>query len=179
MDLLQQTQQLYSKLKNIRQHYDNKVFVYFTNRTKNSQNVKFFQDLFYLKAYLFALQEQLNCLELNAKTDKSKAEFVGDLYELDFDNEQIESLLESRDPAALVAKYGAHRLPEFLRRSFDQNAEGLVRVIGEFVAKRKVHWKKNDNVQLLDELVYLKSKIIKHLCMIEKLSDKADKWLSS
>nr|ANS70997.1 protein kinase interacting protein [Lymantria dispar multiple nucleopolyhedrovirus] len=173
MDLSLQIQQLHVKVTKVREHYDEKVFVYLSGRTKNSRSAGLLQDLFYLKACLFALQEQLNTLESNCKTVKERVGFINDLFELDFSNEQIEALLKSKNVELLADKYHASALTEALRKPFDRNAEGLVRVLVEFVAKRKVYWK-NENERLLDELVYLKSKLIKHLCLIEKLSSSPD-----
>jgi hypothetical protein len=134
---------------------------------KIDENTK--NELIIMVADQFGIEEQLYSLRHN-QTDDRRKEFINNLKELDFSNYEIEEMLNADvDCNLLSKKYKTTTKPESIQTAFANNSKKFVKILKQFVDKRNVY-RKSENANLLQELVLLKSNLIKHLCTMEKLS---------
>lgn len=134
---------------------------------KIDENTK--NELIIMVADQFGIEEQLYSLRHN-QTDDRRKEFINNLKELDFSNYEVEEMLNADvDCDFLSKKYKATTKPESIQTAFANNSKKFVKILKQFVDKRNVY-RKSENANLLQELVLLKSNLIKHLCTMEKLS---------
>nr|UPO71150.1 orf139 [Trichoplusia ni single nucleopolyhedrovirus] len=142
----------------------------YRKKPKEDRNENAVDEMTTCAAYLYGVEEQLYSL-LSNMTQERRLDFINDLTELDFSNYEIEILLDSKSDDYLLKKFNVQKKSEHIQKIFKSNSNRFVRVLEQFVAKRQAYMKKpNDN--LLEELVMLKSIIIKHLCIMEKLTQK-------
>ncbi|ABY65839.1 PK interacting protein [Orgyia leucostigma nucleopolyhedrovirus] len=131
-------------------------------------------ELFVMSATLFGLDEQIIAIENNVCT-QDKINFVNNMDEFQLDNDVVETIFERQDHNLLMAKVGADRLGAStasapIEAMALRNAKRFTSVLTQFVNKRNVY-RKTNNTRLLDELLLLKSIMIKHFCVLEKLTD--------
>ncbi|QAT90312.1 protein kinase interacting protein [Spodoptera exempta nucleopolyhedrovirus] len=150
---------------NLRDQYENKVMSAL-KKGKIDEQTK--NELIIMVAEQFGIEEQLYSLRHNC-TDERRKDFINNLNEIDFSNFEIELLLDDANKDYLKTKYKtAETLPESLQKVFDRNNDKFVKILKQFCTKRNVY-RKNENSNLLEELVLLKCNLIKHLCVMEKL----------
>ncbi|QWO71659.1 protein kinase-interacting protein [Orgyia pseudotsugata single capsid nuclopolyhedrovirus] len=131
-------------------------------------------ELFVMSATLFGLDEQIVNIEDNVCI-KDKINFINNLEEFQLDKDVVEAIFERQDHNLLLSKVGADHLKQTtvgvsIEAVALRNAKRFANVLTQFVHKRNVY-RKSKNDRLLDELVLLKSNLIKHFCILEKLSD--------
>ncbi|ABF47449.1 PKIP [Clanis bilineata nucleopolyhedrovirus] len=174
--------QLRVKENNLRKQYENKVEAKLRKIFRNKINSKqapdtkqlmseeqLQNDLYHLSAQLFGYEEQLFSLQNNT-THEHQVDFVNNLSEFDFTNAEIEQIVEEKNDKFFMDKFDAARLNHHLQSIFRKNSQSFIKGLVEFVNKRNVYRKK-PNDRLLQELVLLKAKIIKHLCVMQKLAE--------
>lgn len=150
---------------NLRTQYENKVLSAL-KKGKIDDDTK--NELIIMVAEQFGLEEQLYSLRHN-NTDKRRKDFINNLDELDFKNDEIEIMLDSvNNGDFLASKCNIASKPPSIRKVFDKNNIKFVKVLKQFVDKRNVY-RKAENSKMLEELVMLKCNLIKHLCIMEKL----------
>lgn len=158
---------LIAKEKNLNDQYNDKVTAFLTDRRHND-NVVFRTNLAVVLANIYAIQEQIYSLQHCSDDDKLKIDFINDLSEFNMDNDQIERLLaEDGTKETFLQNYTIEN-NELLTREMDKHASKFVKMLKQFVDKRKVYRAK-PNTTLLNELALLKANIIKHFCTVEKL----------
>ncbi|AUV65289.1 PKIP-1 [Alphabaculovirus myunipunctae] len=164
-------EQLSAKESNLREHYQNRVVAAIL---KNKYDERLQLELSVMVAEQFGLEEQLYSLRHNIVSKKRQTDFVNSLAELDYSNYEIETLVQNADYEYLPQKYKIDALPPTLQTVFRKNNKKFVKILKEFVDKRNLHRKK-PNDKLLEELVLLKSNLIKHLCVMEKCANVTQK----
>ncbi|AJD80827.1 protein kinase interacting protein [Pseudoplusia includens SNPV IE] len=165
----QNIKRLFIKETNLKEKHESLDRAY-RKRPKEYRNENAVDEMAICAAYLYGVEEQLFSL-LSNMTQERRIDFINDLTELDFSNYEIELLLNSKSDDYLLQKYHIHKKSEHIQKIFKNNSIRFVKVLEQFVIKRQAYKKKpKDN--LLEELVVLKSIIIKHLCVMEKLTQK-------
>lgn len=151
------------KEENLRASYDAKVISTIKKRkfTEHTTN-----EFIVMVADRFGLEEQLYSL-CNNTTTKQRKNFINNLQELNYSNDEIEDLLAG-NKELLPQKYKIAELPEMIQKVFHKHNERFVKVLKEFIDKRNVY-RKTENDRLLEEIVMLKANVINHLCVMEKL----------
>lgn len=170
--MTERVMQLHAKECNLRKQYETKVMAYLKRKSGSGETLQ--NELKSLSAMIFGLEEQIFHLENYTYSDKSKVDFINDLSEIDFSNFELETLIgDDRDKALdmIIQKYkAADMLNSTLMTIFKKHANNLIKILDQFISKRNIYRKKASS-KMLDELVYLKSGVIKHLCIIERLAD--------
>jgi Pkip-1 protein len=154
------------KESNLWKSYTDKVFASIKNRKYTERS---HADFTIMVADQFGLEEHIYSL-CNNTDKKSQKYFVNNLEELNYSNDEIESLL-AMDKELLPKKYGIEQHPEPIQKAFYKHHERFLKVLKEFVDKRNVY-RKTDSEKMLEELVMLKAHVIQHLCVMEKLVNK-------
>lgn len=165
----EQIVKLRAKRDSLRDQHKNKMKLFFEGLTKNSRGPKIQMDLYVTAASLFGLEEQLYSLENNV-LQQDRVKFINNLSELGLDNELLEQLLKQpNDPEPLAATFKIESLSGAALNLFRLHTQKFVNVLVQFVAKRNAYRKKTcDN--LLIELTLLKSLLIKHYCIVQKVA---------
>jgi hypothetical protein len=156
---------LLTKEKNLNDQYNDKVNAFLTNRRHND-NVIFKTNLAIVLANIYAIQEQIYALQHCLEDKKLQIDFINDLSEFNMSNDQIEQLLVDDAKNTFVKNYKIDN--ELLSKEIDKHASKFIKMLIQFIDKRKVYRAK-PNTMLLDELTLLKANIIKQFCTIEKL----------
>ncbi|AAZ38199.1 PKIP-1 [Agrotis segetum nucleopolyhedrovirus A] len=157
---------LSAKEANLRAQYENKVMSAL-KKGKIDDAAK--NELVIMVAEQFGLEEQLYSLRHNS-TDKRRKDFINNLTELDFENDEIETMLDSAtNKDFLSIKSNIVSKPQQIQKVFEKNNKKFLKVLKQFIDKRNVY-RKTNNEKMLEELVMLKCNLIKHLCIMEKLS---------
>ncbi|AUF81644.1 pkip-1 [Malacosoma neustria nucleopolyhedrovirus] len=157
---------LLTKEKNLNHQYNDKVTAFLTNRRHND-NVIFKTNLAIVLANIYAIQEQIYALQHCSEDEKLQIDFINDLSELNMSNDQIEKLMLNDAKETFLQNYKIDN--ELLSNEIDKHAYKFIKMLTQFLDKRKVYRSK-PNAALLEELTLLKANIIKQFCTVEKLS---------
>ncbi|AIZ48591.1 pkip-1 [Agrotis segetum nucleopolyhedrovirus B] len=150
---------------NLRSQYENKVLAAL-KKGKIDDDIK--NDLIVMVAEQYGLEEQLYSLRHN-HTDRRRKDFINNLDELDFKNDEIEAMLLVENKDFLAKKCNIAAKPQLLQSVFEKNNKKFIKILQQFIHKRNVY-RKTESYKLLEELVLLKCNLIKHLCIMEKLT---------
>lgn len=153
---------------NLQKQYEDKVKAFFQGKKPKQNRSQLQNEYIQICSNLYGHREQLYSLESSIQNDKNKINYINSLSELQLKNEDIESLIETQDVNLLVEKFKATELNEFMFNVFQKNGNNLIKVLIQFVNKRNVY-RKNNNEHLLNELILLKSLIVKHISIMKKL----------
>ncbi|ACO53569.1 PKIP [Euproctis pseudoconspersa nucleopolyhedrovirus] len=139
---------------------------------RNCQNLV--NELYAMSAVLFGLNEQIFSVTNNFSRDE-RIEFINNLNEFGLDNEFVEKLCATRDNKLLLTHYKVADVDfddssRSIHNMLLSNCKKFTNVLCQFVDKRNAYRKKA-NDSLLAELVVLKSILVKHLCVIQKLAN--------
>ncbi|AAY84077.1 PKIP [Chrysodeixis chalcites nucleopolyhedrovirus] len=165
----QNIKKLFIKETNLKEKHESLDKAY-RKKPKEDRNESAIDEMTTCAAYLYGVEEQLFSLLSNVSQER-RMDFINDLTELDFSNYEIELLLNTRSDEYLLKKFHVHKKSENIQKIFKSNSIRFVKVLEQFVVKRRAYKKKPKDT-LLEELVILKSIIIKHLCIMEKLTQK-------
>lgn len=157
--------QIQTKENKVRDQYELKVMS-FLKQPVESRSPVLQNEIVHLSSLLRGYEEQLYALR-RSYDDKRQLNFINDIGEFDFSCEQIEQLMES--DKILLDRYRAIDLNETLRKYFDNNSQKFTKILKQFVQKRNAY-RKTPKSTLLQELVFLKSNLIWHLCVLETLT---------
>lgn len=133
-------------------------------KCRNSGN-----ELYAMSAYLFGMDEQLYYLD-TLVSEKDRIDFVNNLSELQLSNELVEKLYTTGNYKDLIAHFKIEKLTNDMMMSIMvKNAKRFTKVLAQFIDKRNAYRKKPKSV-LLDEVFNLKINLIKHYCIMQKIS---------
>jgi hypothetical protein len=155
---------LTQKESNLKTQYENKV-ISILKKGKIDEETR--NEMTVMMAEQFGIEEQL--YSLNHYGDKRRRkDFVNDLSEFEFTNDEIEEMLKSSDDDFLLKKYKISSQPQSIQKTFEKNNKKFIKILKQFIEKRNVY-RKCENDSLLEELVLLKCNLIKHLSIMSKL----------
>jgi hypothetical protein len=165
----EQIKQLYVKESNLRARYNQQADALMI-KPESKRTQKVLDEMAICTAYLYGAEEQLHNLLTN-RTESLQIEFINNLLELDFDNDEIERIADNmQSDQYLCEKYEEiNTKSKSVQTAFKNSSGKFAKILVQFIEKRKAYWKKS-NKKLLEELVLLKSNIIKHLCIMEELA---------
>ncbi|AGR56865.1 pkip [Hemileuca sp. nucleopolyhedrovirus] len=181
MELDNEFLNLYKKRDDYFREYQSKVETFFRLKADDkSKYVNLANQLYVMSAVLYGLDEQLYSVENNSSR-QDKIDFVNNLNELGMDNAFIEELYDSGDYLLLLAKLTQKddpSRPDHMQKVLLKNCKKFTQILSQFVDKRKVFRKRYSrddanesfNDPLLKEIFLLKTLLIKHLCILEKIS---------
>ncbi|QYC92740.1 Protein kinase interacting factor [Trabala vishnou gigantina nucleopolyhedrovirus] len=170
-----------------REQYQSKAVMYF-KKSGAALDHNYVREMYVMSATLFGLDEQVYSIENDATTKNDKLNFINNLNELGLDKETIETIYNTIDHVCIMSHYNVNAdswvlvnnkmtnndaSDESTKNVYTilvRNAKKFTNVLVQFVNKRNAYRKKENDI-LLDELVLLKSTLIKHLCIIQKLSE--------
>ncbi|BAC67349.1 protein kinase interacting protein [Adoxophyes honmai nucleopolyhedrovirus] len=180
---------LKTKENNLRDQYENKVKTYLkrfsaVNDIASKLSLKQLQhDLYQLDALLFGTEEQVYFLNnSNNVAKRDLIDNVNDLDHLALSKDEIMDMIENKSIDVFLKRIPSTcQLDEDYANILNKHAKGVMKVFTEFENKRKAFIKqqylqefnklgKNKNTdKLLEEVILLKSVIIKHLCIFERV----------
>lgn len=161
--------QLSVKETNLDKRYDSLVTACL-KRNKKDRTLKQNDELFVCAASRLGLQEELYHLRLYKSKPREIPNFINDLMEFDYSNNQLEKLIDDQSIDQLVNDYNMTTCSsELILKEFKNHATKFVKALPQFVAKRRAYYR-NPSDALSEELVCLKSTLIRHLCTLEELS---------
>nr|UWK31553.1 pkip-1 [Spodoptera exigua multiple nucleopolyhedrovirus] len=155
---------LTQKESNLKNQYENKVLC-ILKKGKIDEETR--NEMTIMIAEQFGIEEQL--YSLNHYSDKRRRkDFVNDLGEFEFTNDEIEEMLKTSEDDFLLKKYKVSARPRSIQKAFEYNNKKFIKILKQFIDKRNV-FRKCENDSLLEELVLLKCNLIKHLSIMSKL----------
>jgi polyhydroxyalkanoate synthesis regulator phasin len=160
-------EQLELKVKNLKRQYEDRV-IKFLKTPVDRRTVKTQIEINHLRATIYGLEEQVYVLDRTLDNEQRALNFINSVNDLGLDATEIDSLLDSQSDRLLLDKYFVHKLDDLTQRMFIANTSKFVRVLKQFVDKRQVYRKTPSSV-LLEELTLLKSNLVKHMCVLDKL----------
>ncbi|ABI35787.1 PK interacting protein [Ectropis obliqua nucleopolyhedrovirus] len=163
---------LHKKRNRYHDEYQQKVMA-FLKRNKNEIYNNFVVELYIMSAVLFGMDEQVYSLDNNL-SEANKIDFINNLNELGLQNDMVETMYKTQELDELLKQYSIDAITnEIIVKVLKRNAKNFVGVLLQFLNKRNAY-RKNANNSLLDEVVFLKALLIKHLCTMQKLSEYRD-----
>ncbi|AIU41350.1 pkip [Sucra jujuba nucleopolyhedrovirus] len=160
---------LHQKRDRYQNEYELKQDTFFRlGKMKSVNSLNCVQELYAMSANLFGLDEQLYYLD-NIKSKGDQVEFINNLSELQLSNDLVEDMYKRRDYNTILDHFGSDIKNEMMNRIMSKNAKRFVQVLAQFIDKRNAYRRKQKD-NLLVELVSLKTLLIKHYCIMQKIS---------
>ncbi|AHH82692.1 PKIP [Buzura suppressaria nucleopolyhedrovirus] len=163
--------ELRKKLDNYRIEYEAKQEKFFScGGIKSAKYFNCANELYAMSAHLFGMEEQLYYLD-KLVNEKDRIDFVNNLGELQLSNDTVEKLYKQGDYRCFVDHFKIDTLNNSMMMSIIvKNAKQFTKVLAQFINKRNAY-RKRPKCMLLDEVFYLKTILIKHYCIMEKIAN--------
>ncbi|QEI03636.1 PKIP [Rachiplusia nu nucleopolyhedrovirus] len=164
--------QLTVKENNLEKRYETLVTACL-KRNKKERTDKQNDELVICVAAKFGLQEELYHLRLYKSNPREIPVFINDLMEFGYTNDELENLIDNQSIEHLLKKYNANLCSsEVILKEFKKHCHKFVKALPQFVDKRRAYYRSPSNERLAEELVCLKSTLIRYLCTMEELMKK-------
>jgi hypothetical protein len=159
--------QLTIKEQNLCNHYTNKI-VSFLKKGKIENRESIRNECIKMQVEIFGLEEQLFVLR-HYNSETKQIEFINNFNELELENCEIEGLYDnSLGIEFLLEKLQMKNVSDYFIKHFYSYSIKFIKILKEFITKRN-HYRRKPSKLMLEELVLLKSNIIKLYCMMKRL----------
>lgn len=172
--------QCWNRERNLETQYNNHVNVFLKSFSDDAgKRQRHSVEIVQLACTLYAQRKQTDWLELiAAKSEVCRRDTVNDISDLGLEPVDVEAALADATVIRNKLAAGHDRLPSALRRCVEKQVDKMARVLVQFVDKRNVMRRCEANAvghkrveSMLNELVLLKSNLVRSVAHIEKLCE--------